>query len=441
MIIHKHSVHTLFTAIAIAFVGANGIGQIADTPDGEVAGIPANYTEAKAGVHVLPDPLVLAAGEAVEDERTWFEQRRPEIFAMIEANQYGRVPDRPSEMTFDVHDAGTFAFDGKALRKQVTIYFDKEKRHYLDLLVYLPAEATEPAPVLLQIGWIGNNLLVEDTGVKVGRRWNRETKLREPSAEGRSFGAPTDLLGILARGYAFAHFNYNDVEPDDLDGFTHGVRSMYKKSDDELEPDEWGAVAAWGWGISRVIDYFETDSNIDATRTAITGVSRLGKTVLWAGARDERVACVLASVSGSGGASLARRDYGERIAHLMAPERFPYWFAPRLHEWVGRMDEAPWDSHMIISLIAPRPVLLQTGYTDSWSDPYGEFLAAKAATPVFNLLGKQGIEEYSQPRLGEPMMNTLGYLMHDGGHGMVPEDWNVFLDFMDRHLVPRSPIE
>src|SRR5690606_5137220 len=135
-----------------------------------------------------------------------------------------------------------------------------------------------------------------------------------------------------------------------------------------------------------------------------------------------------------GGAALSRREYGETVAHLVAPTRYPYWYATNYANWAGRMKEAPFDSHFILSLIAPRPLLLQTGSTDKWSDPYGEFLAAKAATPVVDLLGTGGIEAYSQPPVGEPMMNTLGFLMHDGGHGVVPEDWEVFLDFMDRHL-------
>ena len=171
-----------------------------------------------------------------------------------------------------------------------------------------------------------------------------------------------------------------------------------------------------------------------ARRIALTGASRLGKTSLWAGARDERIALVIASVSGEGGAALSRRNYGETIAHLVAPTRFPYQFARNYSKWAARPNDAPYDAHFIVSLLAPRPLLLQTGYTDKWSDPYGEFLAARAATPVYELLGKKGIDKPSQPRLGEPMMNDLGYLMHDGGHGVIAADWPVFLDFMDRHL-------
>ena len=145
---------------------------------------------------------------------------------------------------------------------------------------------------------------------------------------------------------------------------------------------------------------------------------------------------MIASVSGEGGAALSRRDYGETVAHLVAPTRYPYQFACNYLKWSGRMNDAPFDAHLIVALIAPRAVLLQTGSTDKWSDPYGEFLAAKAATPVFALLGKKGIEQYALPATGKSLMNTLGYLMHDGPHGVIPADWPVFLDFMQQHLKP-----
>jgi hypothetical protein len=411
--------------------------QIVDTADDEVAGIPVNYTEARVGLYTLPDPLTLSNGEKVTDARTWIERRRPEILKLIEENQYGRAPGRPADMSFDVFDKGTPAFDERARRKQVKIYFATDHSdNYLDLLLYLPADAEGPVPMLLEVGWGPNNLAVDgDDGVRVGRAWNPQTKMRTPAEEGRRFGAPLNVMQLIERGYGVATFNYNDIDPDSLDSLAHGVRALYlKDGKDKPAADEWGSISAWAWGISRIIDYFETDADVDAARIAVTGASRLGKTVLWAGARDERIACVIASVSGEGGAALSRRNYGETVAHLVAPTRFPYQFAGNYANWAGRMDEAPFDAHFVIALIAPRPLLLQTGYTDKWSDPYGEFLAAKAATPVYELLGKKGIETYSQPGLGEPMMNTLGYLMHDGGHGVMPQDWPVFLDFLDRYL-------
>lgn len=410
--------------------------QIIDTPDDEVAGIPVNYTEARVGHYTVPDPLILANGERVSDVRTWRERRRPELLALLETQQFGRAPGRPPDLHFDVFDSGTSAFGGRALRKQVTIYFTRSRsEHFVDVLIYLPANAEGPVPLMLQAAWNPNHLVVDDEGVKVGRRWNAQAQRREPATEGGRFLIPLNVMQFVERGYGVATFHYNDIEPDALDSVSGSIRAAY------LEPgastpatDEWGAISAWAWGIRRIVDYFETDADIDSGRIAITGISRLGKTVLWAGAQDERIALVIASVSGEGGAALSRREYGETVAHLVAPTRFPYWFAGNYADWAGRMKEAPFDSHFILSLIAPRPLLLQTGSTDRWSDPYGEFLAAKAATPVYELLGVRGIEAGSQPPVGEPMMNTLGFLMHDGGHGVVDSDWEVFLDFMDQHL-------
>jgi hypothetical protein len=414
-----------------------GMAQIADSPDEEVAGIPANYTEARTGLYTLPDPLTLANGDRVTTPETWFERRRPEILRLLEENQFGKVPDQPVDIAFEVYDAGTPAFEGRALRKQVTIRFERGgESEYADLLIYVPANTDAAAPLLLELGWSPNNLVVDDPGVKVGRNWNAESRTRSPANEGRAFGN-LDVMRMIDRGYGIATFNYNDIEPDRLDAFDGSIRRLFLAPGQSAPaPNEWGAVAAWAFGISRAMDYFVMDPAIDEERIAITGASRLGKTVLWAGASDERIAAVIASVSGEGGAALSRRDYGETVAHLVAPTRFPYWFADNYDNWADRMTEAPFDAHLIITLIAPRPLLLQTGYTDKWSDPYGEFLAARAATPVYDLLGASGIDEPVQPRLGEPMMNTLAYLMHDGGHGVLPADWQVFLDFLDRNLGP-----
>jgi len=175
---------------------------------------------------------------------------------------------------------------------------------------------------------------------------------------------------------------------------------------------------------------------VDAKRIAILGVSRLGKTVMWAGAHDIRVAMVIASCSGEGGAALSRRNYGETIAHLVAPTRYPYQFAANYAKYAEHVDQLPVDAHELVALIAPRPVLLQTGLTDGWSDPRGEFLAAVAAEPVYRLLGKQGLGTDKMPAAGEPILHDIGYLMHDGGHGTVPSDWPVFLKFMEMHFKP-----
>ena len=408
-------------------------------PPAVVAGIPVNYDEAKVGTYQLPDPLLLANGKPVRDPHTWYKKRRPQIVKLFEENQYGRAPGRPAGMSFDVFDKGTPAFGRKAIRKQVTIYFSADRKGpKLDLLEYLPAGSKKPVPLLLNISFSANSSAVDDPGVKVGQVWNAKTNKRIPATNGRSFGK-LNVLPIINAGFGVATFNYADVDPDSLGGLPYGVRAMYlKPGQTQPAPDEWGSIAAWAWGLSRAMDYLETDPGVDAKRVAIMGVSRLGKTVMWAGARDTRFAMVIASCSGEGGAALSRRDYGETIAHLVAPTRYPYQFAANYAKWAGFPDRAPMDANMLVALIAPRPVLLQTGNKDFWSDPKGEFLAAVAAGPVYKLLGRDGLDTDQWPPAGTPILHTIGYYMHDGGHGTVPSDWDIFLEFMKMHLKPGS---
>jgi hypothetical protein len=239
-----------------------------------------------------------------------------------------------------------------------------------------------------------------------------------------------NVARLLERGIGFATVYYGDIDPDFLGGVPLGVRALYPPP----AADEWGAIAAWAWGLSRAMDYLETDKGVDAKRVAITGASRLGKTVMWAGARDPRFAMVIASCSGEGGAALSRRDYGETIAHLVEPTRYPYQFCANYAKFARHVDQLPVDAHMLVALMAPRPVLLQTGDQDNWSDPKGEFLAAVAAGPVFRLLEKQGLDTDQWPAAGQPILHTIGYYMHAGGHGTIPSDWDVFLKFMEMHL-------
>lgn len=403
-------------------------------PAAVVAGIPVNYDEARVGAYTLPDPLLLSNGKPVRDAKTWNEKRRAEIVRLFEENQYGRSPGRPAAMSFDVFDKGTPALDGKAIRRQVTICFSADKAGpKMDLLVYVPANAAGPVPLLLNLGFSANSSTVNDPGVKVGEVWGRDKK-KVPAGQGMSFGR-VNVARLLDAGFGFATVYYGDIDPDFLGGVPHGVRALYlKPGQAEPAPDEWGSIAAWAWGLSRAMDYLETDKGVDAKRVAIMGVSRLGKTVMWAGAHDPRIALVIASCSGEGGAALSRRNYGETIAHLTEATRYPYQFAGNYAKFANQVDRLPVDAHMLVALIAPRPVLLQTGDKDGWSDPKGEFLAAVAAGPVYRLLGKQGLDTDRMPPAGSPILHTIGYSMHVGGHGTIPSDWDQFLAFMQMHL-------
>jgi hypothetical protein len=405
----------------------------------EVAGIPVNYDESKVGTYTLPDPLLMKDGKPVTDAKAWTLRRRPEVVRIFETQQFGVAPGRPAGERFEVVEKGTEALGGKAIRKRVDIHLRGEKTApVIHLVEYLPAAVKRPAPMLLTISFTAPSNMIDDPGLPEGEIWDAKTKAKVPAKTGRAFGK-INMAAFLDAGIGVATFYYGDVEPDYAEGFSQGIRKFYLKPGQKTRgPEDWGSIAAWGWGMSRVEDYFETDKDVDAKRVAIHGVSRLGKTVMWAGAHDQRFAAVIASCSGEGGAALSHRDYGETIAHLTAPTRYPYQFAENYGKWGGFPDKAPMDANMLVALIAPRPVLLQTGTTDFWSDPKGEFLAAVAAEPVYKLLGKEGLELGADawPEAKTPVFHDIGYYMHDGGHGMVPGDWQVYVEFLTGHLHP-----
>lgn len=399
----------------------------------EVAGIPINYDESEAPDYTLPDPLILQNGKHVDSPKTWYEKRRPEILSLFESEQFGKSPDQKN-VSFNVFESGTLAFNDKAIRKQITIYFTEDTSNYkADLLIYLPAKAQEPAPLLLKIGFTPNSLAVDDPEVREGMMWTREGE-RIPASEGRKFGS-FDVEKFVSNGIGVAFIYYGDIEPDFPAGIKYGIRGHYLSPGSQWpEPDEWGTISAWAWGLRCAMDYLETDKQVDAEKVALYGVSRLGKTVLWAGATDERFGMVIASCSGEGGAAISRRQYGETIKHMIDTTRYFYQFASNRTKYGDDPTTCPVDAHMLISLIAPRPLLLQTGDTDNWSDPKGEFVAAVAAEPVYELLGKNGLETDKWPAAGTPILHDLGYYMHSGGHGTVPADFDIYLDFIKMHF-------
>ena len=404
-------------------------------PAAVVAGIPVNYDESLVGTYTLPDPLILENGKKVKDVNTWMKKRRPEILRLFEENQFGKAPSKPADMSFNVFDKGTPAFGGKAIRKQVTVYFTKDTSDYkMDLLIYLPANAAKPSPLLLNLSFSTNNNTVNDPGVKAGMIWSKNGT-RVPSTAS-SFGK-LNVEQFISQGIGVATVYYGDIEPDFIDGIKYGIRGHYLKPGATQPADnEWGAISAWAWGMSRAMDYFATDKDIDAKRIAITGASRLGKTALWTGAHDTRFAVVIASVSGESGAALSRRWFGETVKHMTDSTRFMYQFAKKYHSYGDDVNKLPMDGHMLISLIAPKPLLLQTGDTDFWSDPKGEFLAAVAAEPVYHLFGEKGMETTTMPVAGDTtLLNPLGYFMHAGGHGVFPADYEVFIKFLKKYLV------
>ena len=400
----------------------------------EVAGIPINYDEASVPTYSLPDPLVLENGKKIESPEEWFSKRRPEILNLFKTEQFGKFPSRDS-ISFNVIENGTPVFSGQAIRKQITIYFTNDTTdHKANLLIYLPTKSKAPVPLLLKIGFSPNSRAVDDPGLPEGMMWTREGK-RVPASEGRTF-RPFDVEKFISNGIGVATLYYGDIEPDFPSGLPYGVRGHYlKEGEDYPAPDEWGTISAWAWGLSCAMDYIVTDNQIDSKKVALYGISRLGKTVLWAGAIDERFGMVIASCSGEGGAAISRRQYGETIHHMVHPTRYYYQFSGNRAKYSFDPNTSPIDGHMLLSLIAPRPLLLQTGDTDYWSDPKGEFDAAVAVAPVYQLLGAKDLGTTQWPAAEKPILNDIGYYMHAGGHGSLPQDYDVFIDYLKMHFI------
>jgi len=397
-----------------------------------------NTDETKVREYQLPELLTCLDGTIVSTKEIWQDKRRPEIRKLFEEHVYGNSPGRPEGMTFSLNSIDENALGGLAVKKEITVnFFGTEESPSMDILVYLPKQIQKPVPLFFCTNFGGNHSIHGDTTISLCRSWipRKFGSDENNSATDEKRGARSkkwEIEEILQRGYGLATFYVGDIDPD-IANFSDGIQShYYAKGQSMPDENEWGSIAAWAWGLSRGLDYFETDTDIDHSKIIVMGHSRLGKTALWAGACDERFAMVISNNSGCGGAALSRRAFGETVGKIC--HTFPHWFCGNFTKYDRKEDMLPVDQHMLIAMIAPRPVYIASAEEDLWADPHGEFLSAKHAQGVYQLYDYTGNPLTEWPSVNNPVIGRIGYHVRSGKHDVLPYDWDAYIKFADLHL-------
>jgi hypothetical protein len=387
----------------------------------------------------LPDVLTTLDGTKVTTKEAWEATRKPELKALFQHYMYGRLPAKPVRQEFQTSEPRD-CLDGKAELRDVTIHcLEPRTGKPLHVVLITPKGAKSP-PVFLGINFCGNHAVLADPKIPLPAGWvpDRCAGAENHHATDAGRGSEADKWNadlIISRGYALACFYHGDLDPDTPD-MTDGIGpAFYKPGQEKQADDDAATIALWAWGFHRVVDYLsESPSLVDPKRIAIVGHSRNGKTALLAGAMDDRIALVIPHQAGCGGTAPSRTDDPKAESVKRINTSFPHWFCGNFKKFNEHTDLLPFDQHCLVALCAPRPVLYSNAQEDQWANPNGQFELLRAATPVYELYGVEGLAKDAKPEIGTLTKSRLGYFLRDGKHSMERRDWEVFLDFADGYL-------
>src|SRR5688572_6710962 len=397
-----------------------GISKLRQGANGRDPNAPnaANYDESKANPYgVLPDPLKFENGKPVRNAKAWWNRRRPELVETYDREIYGRMPKNLPGVTWSVTESRADVVGGKpVLFRKLRGHVDNSAYPLID--VDIEAELITPrdakaVPVIVEF-------------------FPFEYRGRFPAPP-----SPTWQEQVIARGWAYAILSTSTIQADNGAGLTKGIIGLVNKGQTR-KPEDWGALRAWAWGASRLLDHLESVPEVDAKRAVIEGVSRFGKASLVTMAYEPRFAIGFIGSSGMGGAALHRRRIGELLENVAGSGEY-HWMAGNYIKYAGPLTakDLPVDSHELIALAAPRPLFIGAGSPekgDAWVDPRGMFMATVAASPVYRLLGRRALETTEFPPIETPLTaGELAYRQHAGGHTSYP-NWPTFLDFAARYF-------
>lgn len=412
-----------------------------------------NYDESKVGNYPLPDIFTFANGKKVKTKAQWAE-RRKEILDIFEREMYGQMPTAPDDIVLETIEQGN-TMGNYATRRQVRMWFNKDKSGpKVDWLIISPNHLEGPVPTIMFLNYEGNHTLLTDKEILINEGWQRNNEsfyIFNHKADERSRGMRLDpnqrsivpVNMLVASGYAVVTACYAEISPDPNEGdkdengislqqeFAYsGIFDLWGKRDEKRD-DHTAALAAWGWVLMRGMDMIEKDAQLDEKRVLLTGSSRLAKAAMLASAFDERFPVVVLNQTGGGGVPLQKHYFGENVATMT--RQFKHWYCTAFAKYANNEANLPFDQHMLLACIAPRALMVQ-GFDEKWFDTKGEFLAMKAASPVWEFLGAEGLPDVEWPAAYDKSAigSTLGYFHRDNLHGIAAIDWVWMLEFANK---------